>query len=361
VSVSEPAAGTERRCAIAAGPATAVVGPGIVALVDVSPDHGIAELESLFEVLEVGAGRDLVVRWLSHLAGVVLPSFAIAIDEGERLRILQRGSVLAIATDRAGGHQHVGMEPAIAWHEVTLESPARLFLHLVTGADPQGATVPLDHGRAGAQTVDRFEVEVPAEAPPAPGASPGASAPIEDATVARADLEALLGDGRGAASPLVPAVLCPTMHPNPPGTERCRSCGLAVTDATVTEVVRPSLGRLRLEDGSAVPLAGPVLLGRNPVDGAPVDGVPAVAVRLPDPDRLLSRTHVEVRLDGWDVLVVDRGSVNGTVVHRSDGTVLELVAPVPAVVATGDRVVLGGSTSFVLEADARQERAGTSR
>lgn len=55
-------------------------------------------------------------------------------------------------------------------------------------------------------------------------------------------------------------------------------------------------------------------MGRNPkVDETPEPQRPHV-VRLPSPGHDISRTHVEIRLDGWHVLLTDLNSVNGTVV-----------------------------------------------
>jgi hypothetical protein len=79
-------------------------------------------------------------------------------------------------------------------------------------------------------------------------------------------------------------------------------------------VPRPTLGVLRLSTGDVVPLDRTVIMGRNPRTGASDDGERPHVVRLPSPGHDISRTHVEIRLDGWHVLLTDLNSVNGTVV-----------------------------------------------
>jgi pSer/pThr/pTyr-binding forkhead associated (FHA) protein len=70
---------------------------------------------------------------------------------------------------------------------------------------------------------------------------------------------------------------------------------------------------LRLSTGEVVPLDRTVILGRNPrTDDIGPSG--PLVVTVPSPNKDISRSHVEVRLEDWNVLVTDLGSTNGTTV-----------------------------------------------
>ncbi len=114
---------------------------------------------------------------------------------------------------------------------------------------------------------------------------------------------------------MVPALLCPSGHVNPPSGGVCRRCGAPLPHDPVP-VPRPVLGVLRLSFGDVITLDRGVLMGRNPrTDFGGTDGEerPHV-VKLPSADGDISRTHLRVTLDGWHVLVTDLNSTNGTLV-----------------------------------------------
>jgi hypothetical protein len=149
-------------------------------------------------------------------------------------------------------------------------------------------------------------------------------------------------DGR----PTVPVVDCPHGHPNPPGNGSCRVCGVPVPAQQPRQASRPALGVLRLPDGETIPLDRGVILGRAP--GIPAGGCPDrphhVKLQRPYPD--ISRRHLEIRLDGWDVLAVDLESRNGTTVQQPDESPVtlprggSLVLRPGAVIVLTDEVVL---------------------
>ena len=71
-------------------------------------------------------------------------------------------------------------------------------------------------------------------------------------------------------------------------------------------------------------------------------------IRVSDPE--VSREHVEIRLDGWQVLVVDLGSSNGTYVALP-AREPELLPPhTPTVINPGTVVYLSEAVSFELRA-----------
>jgi hypothetical protein len=146
----------------------------------------------------------------------------------------------------------------------------------------------------------------------------------------------------------VQAVHCPAGHPNPPYAEPCRSCGRTIDDRRVALVPRPVLGVLRSTSGDVV-LDGPVLIGRKPPEGVVVDGEPARVVRVPDPDTVLSRTHVEIRLVDWQVQVVDRDSMNHTYVVLPGQGPVQLRPGEPYPIPIGTVVSLGDAAHFTYE------------
>ncbi|MBD7956946.1 FHA domain-containing protein [Microbacterium sp. Sa4CUA7] len=109
----------------------------------------------------------------------------------------------------------------------------------------------------------------------------------------------------------VSGIVCVAGHPNPLERDACTRCGASLADAAVARVPSPDLGTVVLPDGRAVALAGTLLIGRSPrADRTDGDGIPTL-VSIDDRD--VSRTHVRIRTEGWQVLLEDLGSTNGTV------------------------------------------------
>ena len=113
------------------------------------------------------------------------------------------------------------------------------------------------------------------------------------------------------ASALVQAVRCPNGHLNPLHIDACRVCGAGFVPQQPVTVERPPLGVLRLPTGEAVPLDRDVLLGRAPFA---VDQRSVRLVEVASPANDISRSHVRITLDGWQVFATDLGSTNGTAV-----------------------------------------------
>ena len=143
---------------------------------------------------------------------------------------------------------------------------------------------------------------------------------------------------------LVEAVLCANQHSNPPRSTICRVCAAEISpDTPVMLVAQPSVGHLRFEDSSVVEVDGALLVGRKPKSD---DARPVVVDHAE-----VSRSHVEVTIDGWSVLVTDLGSRNGTwVIPTSDPTPIKLDEQVPYLLEHGTTVHLGGpEASFVYD------------
>ena len=153
-------------------------------------------------------------------------------------------------------------------------------------------------------------------------------------------------DGRGS---LVDAKLCANDHANPPTAATCAVCGdfLAPGTGAVVHVPRPSLGRLQLDDGELVELDQELLIGRNPDrDEEPSRARMRRVKALGDK---VSRSHLEVRFQGWDVLVDDCGSTNGTfVVAHPGGQVMPLEPGRAQLVEPGAVIYFGSRSMTVL-------------
>lgn len=173
-------------------------------------------------------------------------------------------------------------------------------------------------------------------------------------TVSRAAQKALLdqlGADPGAVSKdrMIHAVLCPAHHPNPAHAGSCRVCGVTILEQSPVTVPRPALGRLGLSTGDEVSLDRGVLMGRGPTEGRLVGGERPHRVKLPSPGNDISRNHLEVRLDGWHVLVTDLHSTNGTLVTRPGRPPERLRPDQPTMIEPGTVVTLADEVSFTYE------------
>jgi len=190
---------------------------------------------------------------------------------------------------------------------------------------------------------------------PAPGPGPEADrlGDHDERTVSRSALAGLAaaggrpGPGRG---PTVLSAMCPAGHPNPPSATRCRNCDVAVPAQEPVSVARPSLGRLRATVGGDVELDRPALIGRQPRRAGMVNGEMPQLVEVPNPEQDLSRAHVEVRIEDWQVWVVDLDSSNGTFVALPGRSPERLRAKEPTLIVPGSVIHLSREVTFTFEA-----------
>jgi hypothetical protein len=189
-----------------------------------------------------------------------------------------------------------------------------------------------------------------------PSVDVGAVEEDDDETELTVDRSALL-EARNAAQnqtisgPSVLAVLCAAGHPTPPHSDRCRVCGSSIPPQEPFTMPRPPLGVLRLSTGDIVTLDRSVLLGRAPKlgDGLAAHDRPHV-VKVPSPERDVSRNHVEVILEGWHVLIRDLGTTNGTTVALPGESPVRLRANDQQVLEPGSFVSMADEVSFTFEA-----------
>ena len=157
-----------------------------------------------------------------------------------------------------------------------------------------------------------------------------------------------------AGGPLVQAAICLSGHPNPPYADRCGLCGAPVPPQTTQLVPRPVLGVLRSPDGSSVPIDRPILVGRAPVLRDDLAEVPAL-MRVPSPGQDISRTHLLVSPDDWEIRLTDLHSTNGTLVVRPGPGVerLQLQPGEPHAVVVGTVVELGDGVAVLVDGPPR--------
>ena len=389
------------------GTATAVVGARAAALVDVAADDPRAD--PLLEAIAEGGGLREILDALAAIGLNQLPSFGVVVDEERGLRALSRGTVRVEITAKvpldgsalSGANLHT-------WREVAVPGARAWELHLERdAADP---LVPLSHGIVDADrlagTVQADEADAPAGAPeglaaaraepPAADAAPGTlidavpsapSAPVPPMPVPP-DPVAPLSDDPYAAEPGTepwsgpPAGVAPAEPVGAPVEAGAGWDDGAVDDpyaadaphaeqpyagqpydadldepyddggsTAATGAVPATAGRLVWDSGRVIEVDGPILIGRNPPDGVIIDGVEALPFRVPDPDAVLSRQHLEVRVSGTEVFLVDKKSRNFTTIVRPGEPAERLLPGVPTLIPPGTVVALADVASFTLEAD----------
>ena len=242
-------------------------------------------------------------------------------------RSVSAAAVHAVEDESASLVPEAGSGPAVEWP--TGASPAPKDSSVAVGGVIQGiptaSTVPLgDHD---GHTMTRAQIAALRAAQSGVHAPPPASTPM--------------------GGPTVQALLCPNQHPNPPQFAVCRVCNTALGSVPV-QVARPVLGSLRFSDGTRVALDRPVLIGRNPkVEGGFAGEIPQLVTL--DVGHGLSRTHASIRLEGWQVLLEDLNSANGTIVRLPGREPRRLHPGEPVLLAVGSDVDLGGEISCVFE------------
>jgi hypothetical protein len=155
----------------------------------------------------------------------------------------------------------------------------------------------------------------------------------------------------GPAHVLVKGFRCSRNHHNDPRVSFCSVCGIRMDQRTgvLVDGRRPPLGLLVLDIGSTFVLDDNYLLGRNPEVDEAVISSRLRPIRLDDDSGTLSRVHAEIRLEGWDVLLVDRGSANGTYIAGTGQSGWTRLAPQRPVVLTPGTHVRIGRRVFTFE------------
>ncbi|MDM7854376.1 RDD family protein [Cellulomonas alba] len=123
-----------------------------------------------------------------------------------------------------------------------------------------------------------------------------------------------------------------------------RALATPVARAAASTAPHPTTLRLAFDTGEVVDVTGDGLVGRNPAAQAGVTHL----VAIEDPDRSVSKVHLAFGPDGDGQLwVLDRGSTNGTVLVRPDGSRATLPPGARAVIGAGWAVRFGERTARV--------------
>lgn len=141
---------------------------------------------------------------------------------------------------------------------------------------------------------------------------------------------------------------CAQGHANPPSRDSCAVCdGPLEGDAELA--VRPPLGRVVVSTGQTVELDRPVVVGRRPrTPRSQAADLPRL-VTVPSPQQDISRSHLEITLEGWHVLVSDMATTNGTTLLRAGQPPRRLHPSEPVLVVDGDVADLGDGVTLVFE------------
>ncbi|MFJ5955632.1 hypothetical protein ACIQC5_06675 [Paenarthrobacter sp. NPDC092416] len=228
----------------------------------------------------------------------------------------------------------------------TQSSPATPAPQVVSGWVPGvPAAAPSVAGPAGA----------PQSAPvPPPTTREGDDSDHDGQTIMKSSLDTPVR--QGAASGQVPVVngpsvlarVCSQGHANPPTYSQCAACGLALSGDAV-QVPRPRLGRMRLSTGELIDLDQSLIIGRQPSVSRVQGGTMPRLVQVESPGGDISRSHVEVRLEGWHVMLCDLKATNGTVLIREGQAPRRLAQNEMAILLDGDIAELGDDISLRFE------------
>jgi len=190
---------------------------------------------------------------------------------------------------------------------------------------------------------------------PASGAAPGAglSGPLDGGALPPAALGSTPSGGESTVPsvPAPPPVVTPRVEPAAADALAGTAAGAywadGVDDIELTRLRTPAAGtpaasaglRLAFDTGERVDVVGDGVVGRDPQGDVPH------VVAIDDPARSLSKTHLAFGPgEAGTLWVVDRGSTNGTVVVRPDGSAATLPAGARAVVAAGWSLRIGERT-----------------
>jgi hypothetical protein len=276
-------------------------------------------------------GRQMVRRLVKALAasgdrfpslcafGVVGDGVAVAVHGNARLRVtMTDGELLLDGQDAVTLVDRVVVGPVLSiTGEIGAEMPGFCpWSELTSGVVRADA---LQYGTFG-EPVPATAAEPAMMAEPAMAAEPAMMAEpameTEEQMEPPAPQEEAMMDGDPAPQPEneshIIGVSCAKGHFNDPADQYCGVCGIGLTQAgrRSAQQERPSLGVLMLDDGTSLPMTKDYVIGRAPESAEEVSAGEVMLLRLMDP--LVSGVHARVRMEGWDVALIDAGSANGT-------------------------------------------------
>lgn len=135
------------------------------------------------------------------------------------------------------------------------------------------------------------------------------------------------------------STVCGAGHVNQPAVAECRVCGQPISPDSLQQRPRPALAVAAMPNGQRIELDDGVIFGRRP--RARTAGSAAQLIVVESPQEDISRSHLELRIDDWDIVAEDLGSTNGTMLERPGQPPQRLRPESPVFVQVGDRLDLG--------------------
>lgn len=156
------------------------------------------------------------------------------------------------------------------------------------------------------------------------------------------------GPGPQEQGDMVLALQCPNRHPNPPDARQCRRCG-APLQGQPQLIGKPVLATLRPNSGQPLDVDRSVLIGRSPTANRVAREALPRLLTVPSPSHDISRTHLEVSPEGWNLTVTDLHSTNGTRLVRPSGEHEQLPPGEPVPVHPGCVLDLGDGVTILVD------------
>ncbi len=147
--------------------------------------------------------------------------------------------------------------------------------------------------------------------------------------------------------PQVLAVPCTNGHANAPGSRTCRICQYPVDSSNPRLIRRPTLAGVHTNRGDFADVIVGVIVGRAPDASKGPAG--SYLMRVPSPGNDISRNHVLITTQDWNVHVTDLHSTNGTTVLPDGEPPFTLRDGASVQVGIGTVLDLGDGVSLRIE------------
>ncbi|MHA6620984.1 FHA domain-containing protein [Pseudonocardia sp. DLS-67] len=238
----------------------------------------------------------------------------------------------AEAVDERGSDDFASVDPGAFGAGSAEETRIGSIPPIAAEPEPQADAEPIDNSGDGTPRLG-----VPAqEAPPAEEIHPLADADADSPHTTALRSERILG------AP-------PEEHDFQPLDDGAATSGLVV-DNRPEEPPRPPVGLLVFDDGATYTVDAEYLMGRMPEADPRVVSGALRSLALEDTSGAVSRVHAQIVVNGWEALLVDVGSRNGTFVSPpGEQGWTQLPAGETHRLEPGTRVRIGGR-SFQFEA-----------
>ncbi|MGV9195885.1 FHA domain-containing protein [Arcanobacterium canis] len=331
------------------GEALAAVSPTGALLIQTQDD-----ISEFYRALAMGVSFDQILELIRRSWNTVaMPEFCLVVHQGDEVRVAIRGKIPV----RYAGEEICPVHHLDLWKESRHPiGEFRLGVHAGTGypfrsgvVRAQGIDIDftlrpsprtgddclastLDHEAIGdlyremdAQSLQEVASQRPHVALPEP--------PLSVRSVASAQTSRMHKIHGGQ----VLAARCLLGHPNSPTSVSCRICGANVGEATQW-IDPPVLGYLLTNTGAKIGIERDVVIGRDP---ARKDGQCPKLLKVPSPNKQVSRTHAAVIVAGWTLRVIDLESGNGTYLLRQGAEPLRISTTTATRLFDGDVLDLG--------------------